>query len=98
MSVFRVGQKVVCIDDAPSASGVVSPFKNGDVLTIISIMDGFSYRGHDLGLLFAEVPCIGHYDHGYSVARFRPVVERKTDISIFRAMLNTTPQMEGAKC
>jgi hypothetical protein len=32
----------------------------------------------------------------WGVWRFRPVVERKTDISVFRAMLNTTPETVGA--
>lgn len=33
---------------------------------------------------------------GFAAWRFRPVVERKTDISIFQAMLNTTKEPANA--
>lgn len=96
MSNFRVGQKVVCVDAKPSFSRVPAPFKEGDVLTVSAITTGWSGHGLDTGLCFEEVPCVGQCYNGYSARRFRPVVERKTDISIFRAMLNTTPETVGA--
>lgn len=89
---FRVGQKVVCVDDRPTPLGFAPPFEAGNVLTIIAITEGFSHHGRDFGLIFHEVPCVAPYDDGYSVKRFRPVVERKTDISIFKAMLNPSKQ------
>lgn len=77
---FRVGMKVVCVSDGwslvagPEAATEVS---KGDVLTVRGILD----RGDKCFLHFYEVI------HGYSAECFRPIVEPKTDISIFTAML-----------
>lgn len=82
---FRVGQKVVCIKRGNWTGIHVGP-KFGDVLVI---------RGFDThpqkGLLFEGI-CSGEYyigseERGYDQSRFRPIVERKTDISIFTKML-----------
>jgi hypothetical protein len=89
--VFRVGQKVVCIDadGAPRLS-------LGAIYTIKDI-DGprlFSWRGRiyeNVGIYLEEAICEdGH--KGFAPFRFRPVVETKTDISIFQKML--TPKKE----
>lgn len=88
--------KVVCVDANPRFARVAAPFKKGDVLTVSAITTGWSGEGPDTGLLFEEVPCVGQYHQGYSARRFRPVVERKTDISCFKAMLNTAPETVGA--
>lgn len=100
MSNFRVGQKVVCVDDAESGEqypGVIvfsglDGLRNGVVYTIRSVfIDPFfnepvvrleeiyrrplaSYKGKQ-------------YEGGFAPRRFRPVAERKTDIAIFKAML-----------
>lgn len=87
---FHVGQKVVCIESKwEKITGPHNPVgpKAGQVLTIIGMveMNGETYIG------FPE------WDgHGYHHSGFRPVVERKTDISIFRAMLNKTPEQVPA--
>jgi hypothetical protein len=82
--VFRIGQKVVCVDDGPSAfGGEPTNVKKGCVYTI-------SYFGLDADwpcVLLAELNPPG-FKAWYNAQRFRPVVERKTDISIFTAMLN----------
>lgn len=90
---FHVGQKVVCVNDEPNFFRVPGiryldrdfPLKNGKVYTIIAIteepIDG-SKR-----VLLAEIPLRSEIDKGFCRQRFRPVVERKTDISIFQAML-----------
>jgi hypothetical protein len=88
VSNFRVGQKVVCVNDSMSAYGVTSPLKKGSVYTVSDVMFGTSWRGPDTGLILVGVPCVAQFVRGYSASRFRPVVERKTDISIFKAMLN----------
>lgn len=85
MSNFHVGQKVVCVD----AHGADNVIENG-IYTIAGLV--FSGLGVTLGEAF---PNVG--DVGFKACRFRPVVTRKTDIFIFRAMLNTTPETVGAE-
>lgn len=79
---FHVGQKVVCIDDSwTDLNGrpdcrPEDPRK-GSVYEIASIAEG-------VWLYLQEIP----NGVGYESCSFRPVVERKTDISIFTKMLN----------
>ncbi len=82
---FSVGQKVICIKAPPGA-----PFfpwrafpKHGQVYTIRDFRSDDSLRlveiQNDIGMSGLEC--------GFCPRRFRPVVERKTDISIFQALL-----------
>jgi hypothetical protein len=93
---FHVGQKVVCVDDyfAPSAviPGTILP-KKGDVYTVREL---FPYWGWAAIRLHEIHNPPGTYrDEGtgelveaaFPAFRFRPVIERKTDISVFTAML-----------
>jgi hypothetical protein len=76
---FRVGQKVVCVD-----AGSWRHLKNGTVYTVLAtwaIDDG------DPGFLTVDSQRGGGQ---YRRRRFRPIVERKTDISIFTEMLTKT--------
>ena len=80
---FRVGQKVVCIKDA---TGIVNNlglpgFVKGRVYTISAF-----YEEDPYGLFLLAVELDQRV--GGQVCGFRPVVERKTDISIFTKMLN----------
>lgn len=81
---------MVCVDDRPSHDGVPSGLIKGEVYTI----DGFEecfWEPH-LGVHLAERPLSQDEKRrycGYHPNRFRPIVERKTDISIFTKMLNT---------
>lgn len=94
---FRVGQKVVCID-ASERKGpgkyTVLPVQ-GRVYTVRGISAwqwncGFS----GVGLYLEEIhrPPTPQGEAPWGCWRFRPVVERKTDISIFKALL--TPSKE----
>ena len=95
---FRVGQKVVCIDNsmAPGLQrwhGQTYP-EIGPVYTVRAIV--LSSSGYEC-LLLAEIvnPIPDGYrgEGGFEAVRFRPIVERKTDISIFTDMLMpTTPK------
>ena len=82
---FRVGQKVVCVD----ASRFEQYLDEGRVYTITSI-----------NAPYLRVDCRsanvtgGPDDYGYDASRFRPIVERKTDISIFKAMLTPAGKKE----
>jgi hypothetical protein len=84
--VFYVGQKVVCVDAKPRK------FKpkliEGNIYTIV----GFSKKSKD-GTVFLHEVKAEHEDEGWGFYRdrFRPVVEKKTNISIFEAMLNVHP-------
>lgn len=110
MSNFRVGQKVVCVDadldtrswhsDKPSLFGKLEV---GKVYTVARVYQTYGWyrdqKGVGVCLELVEVkktPCpTAPHCNGYNAKRFRPVVERKTDISIFKAMLNTTPEQVG---
>jgi len=92
---FRVGQKVVCVD--------ASPITPGSIFT--GAQEGGIYTVRWVGP-YEDEPCIrlqetqrdcwvrGVRDLPYRSCRFRPLVERKTDISIFKALLNPTKQTE----
>lgn len=97
---FYVGQKVVCVADAVQpgrlwVDGV--PPKEGAIYTIASIVINGSGTQ---ALVLVEAPrgpishALGAY--GYHAWRFRPIVERKTDISIFKAMLNPSDEQVSA--
>lgn len=98
---FRIGQKVVCIKksrDTPPV-GEVQPCVGG-IYTVRGIVDWGGEWG--VGLYLQEIhnspinTNAGVVERTFSVRRFRPAVERKTDISIFTKMLNTTktPQLD----
>jgi hypothetical protein len=94
---FRVGQKVVCVSDhacddprlLPGGEYVPNWPSVGAVYTVRGLRDG-PVRPH---LLLEEVInperffAEGVYEMGWNPTRFRPVVERKTDISIFTDIL-----------
>lgn len=86
---FRVGQKVVCVDDAPSLGREWFGYepKEGAVYTIAGFSHG-RYGDYQV-LVLVEL----NHPWGYRASRFRPVAERKTDISIFTAMLKEAPAL-----
>ena len=99
---FTVGQKVVLARAFGSSSlyraaedDVTLPVK-GVVYTIREFDDQRS-EGFGLALRLNEITNVPHYSNGlepsFMVSLFEPVVERKTDISVFKAMLN--PSREG---
>jgi hypothetical protein len=87
---FRVGQKVVCVDANPHSLGYRGPGWHpqeapieGAVYTIRSI--GIS---PDCPLLAVQLVELRRpYKWGYGVTRFRPVVERSTDITFAHEIL-----------
>lgn len=92
MSNFHVGQKVVCVKRdswKPMYSGESAPVWRG-VYTIRNISMGDDGKAY---LMFDEIKNphiyrIPHPEARFRSIHFRPVVTRKTDISIFKAMLN----------
>lgn len=83
---FRIGQKVVCVDLSPSCRGVLMPFVKDRVYTVSNTID--TWEGQGVELAEVETPAVVGHFRAWNASRFRPVVERKTDISIFKAMLN----------
>ena len=81
---FYRKQKVVCVDDSPQGDQV-SLLVKGNIYTIHSVFDHFLTG--KLGVLLVELKCHPLFS-GWDAERFRPVVERKTDISIFQQLLN----------
>lgn len=103
MTSFRVGQKVVCINgeisdrelaDFYRSEGIVFP-RTGTVYTIRQILwlqEFYAIRLEEIVNPIVEYRAIT-LEHAFHVDRFRPVVERKTDISQFKAMLNYQPKV-----
>lgn len=92
---FHVGQKVVCVD-AGDINGFGCRWMDDDAPTVGSVYTVTSIHADCTGdtvFHLVEIPRgpIARRQWGesagYNVVRFRPVVERKTDISIFTAML-----------
>lgn len=84
---FRVGQKVVCVD-ATRYGPNSSMLREGAVYTIASV-DGHEDFHGEYGVLLVEVtptPAQG-WREGFRASRFRPIVERKTDISFAHEIL-----------
>jgi hypothetical protein len=82
---FHIGQEVECVDDSPSYYGHPCGLQKGNIYTITII----AQRPDGLGICVAEEPnTYGDIYAPYWMAeRFRPIVKRKTDISIFTKML-----------
>lgn len=92
---FRVGMKVVCIDDRPPFWDARRLLRRGSTYEIAFISDGYSDGG--IGLHLHEVATgiqrsDGSGEQGFSPPRFRPVVSRPTSIEIFTKLL--TPARE----
>jgi hypothetical protein len=103
---FRVGQKVVCvnagdIDGVPQANGFWDEGEEiveGQVYTIHST---FLHACGERLVRLVEVrrtpfsiSCHGH--DGYAAERFRPVVDRKTDISFAHEILRKASRKQEA--
>jgi hypothetical protein len=88
---FRVGQKVVCVSDMiiRMAEFVVQP----RVGCIYTVRDVYRSLGNFDAIHLVEIKNglhISGREFGFHAVRFRPVVERKTDISVFTKMLTDT--------
>lgn len=91
---FYVGQKVCCVYINPQDGETGPRARIGAVYTIAEIFASES-DGEEM-LQFKEMRFDGDlwFEPGWPARNFRPVVDRKTDISIFKAMLN--PSKQGA--
>ena len=97
---FHVGQKVECINVVPIFSGDMDGLACGRIYTVRWVgrfrypntykpWEGPAIKLHEIiRPNYQQFP--DYSDMPYAASRFRPVVERKTDISIFTRML--TPE------
>lgn len=97
---FQVGQKVECVDDQPhpcSPYPITEITKGG--IYIVSWCGSVEF---DVGVTFVWLPGVRlqgihrMHDWAWYALRFRPVVERKTDISVFQRMLTPNDEKVGA--
>jgi hypothetical protein len=106
---FHVGQKVVCVD-APKplftkwkATDFFVPII-GQVYTLrdVFIEDRYANAPVILYVRLCEIQnksvetYTGPYEPAFGASHFRPLLPRKTNISIFTAMLNPQRQSEDA--
>lgn len=92
---FRVGQKVVCVDDKPfHENRGVPEIKSGVVYTIRWVGEAPYAPDRIFGPVVRLQEVMrgpnGHpewNDYPFSARRFRPIVERKTDISFAHEIL-----------
>lgn len=84
---FRVGQKVVCVDDRSGEFFVAwlnDSLVRGRIYEVCRIRERVGDYATVLELTGVNE---GKSCNGWLASRFRPVVERKTDISVFTMML-----------
>lgn len=91
---FRVNQKVVCVDDERTDATGVKDVHRGEIYTIrwcgihSTPWHPEEYCVRLLGIERVDSWVPSNIDCPFRASRFRPIVERKTDISVFTAMLN----------
>lgn len=85
---FRIGQKAVCIAPGKSNWAGTNQCVVGSIYTVRQI----HIRLGECGILLEEITnppwSFDGLECGFRASRFRPLVERKTDISVFTALLN----------
>lgn len=89
---FYVGQKVVCVNanPHPTAEWDDDGPVNGRIYTVAAVyLTPFGRRPAIslLELKRSQASQLIWKHNGYGQYRFRPIVERKTDISVFKKML-----------
>lgn len=105
---FYVGQKVVCVDDQcrvllrPKGwRGWMRPWftldhnlNSGDIYVVTAVQSIQTVEGPKGAICVDRARHFKHPDIGFPFCQFRPLVERKTDISIFTRMLTPNKQTE----
>jgi hypothetical protein len=106
MAMFHVGQKVVCVNGSAHAnySDIAAPVR-GAVYTIREIVLSEAGNAHFLLVEIRNPARDGFLGQGLGYGRgeprfhhnrFRPIVTRKTDISIFTEILRKHSSKQGA--
>ena len=88
---FRVGQKVVCVDDRPRAYRE-NPLVLGGIYTIAGLPIEPS---GEIGVFLVEVESSAPF--GFYPDRFRPIVEKKTDINFAHEILRKVSRKDRVR-
>jgi hypothetical protein len=105
---FRIRQRITCVDDIFVGENRVYdptftvrcpnlPLK-GHVYTVRGFVVPYAGYSGTPGILLEEIsnpPCPyfeGTFEPSFFPSHFRPLTDRKTDISVFKEMLNDTPE------
>jgi hypothetical protein len=85
---FRVGQKVVCVDDTPNY-WTRQWIKKDAIYTIARIHPpvGQPYVDHLGSVIGLDLVEVTGKPNGFGSCRFRPIVERQADITVFTEIL-----------
>jgi hypothetical protein len=86
---FKVGQKVVCVDI--NGAGRYPGYTYPELKTVYTVRELFNCPRHGhLCMLLVEIinEARAGLEPGFGAHRFRPVVDRTTDISIFNRILD----------
>ena len=92
--------KAVCVDGAPRNGSIYSVLPvAGTIYTVekVAWWGRWTSKRSGCGLWLVGLDRAagpGNEVHPFAADRFRPAVTRKTDISIFKAMLNHSPSRE----
>lgn len=93
---FYVGQKVVCVDDTPRSQKTYG-LTRGRIYNVRGICE--NARG-EVGLQLEEIlipeKLMNGDERGFYVDRFRPIQERKTDITVFTEILRKATRRKPA--
>lgn len=93
---FHIGQKVVCVNDAPPPSRTdMEPLILNKIYEIKEIVPFPSYS-----IYFGEIAIcvkIQKYRNYWHQDRFKPLIEKKTDISTFNKILNKVNKGQKVK-
>ena len=86
---FRIGQKVVCVNALPRPGKI---FKDGSKLTkgAVYTIAGSGFLTHLGAPGVSLVEITRPFVPGFREDRFRPLIERKTDISFAHEILRNT--------
>lgn len=89
---FHIGQRVVCINDQMDGGATRWKDATYPVFGQIYTVRGMAVLPGGLILRLEEIICPtfgrDNEEAGFGADHFRPVIERKTDISVFQRMLN----------
>ena len=99
---FTVGQKVVFVGLKRGfrhfLERLLHPYKIPEKCVVYTVSNTYTVCDGEqvIELLEFPSPYDGYWGAGFIAAAFRPVVERKTDISVFTKMLKTSKQKVDA--
>jgi hypothetical protein len=95
---FRAGQRVLCIDAAPNPLWPHKVLTAGKIYTIRAVDRGENgkWKSPGWGIHLEGILVVypgRRSEWAFNPKRFRPIIDRPTDIEIFRRMLHEQPML-----